>query len=406
MRINRSKNCIINSMSENTVWKKRAPKVCMLTTGHSCDDARIFFKEARSLVRFGAEVTIVCCDRKGEPEECGGVKFEFFPERKSWAQRMFFVRRLKKRLIAKGVKWDVVHCHEPDALLVALSLKGRLGWKVIYDSHEYWPGSFAQRFPSPFWKVGQVLFRLWESRLIRKCDGAIGASWAISSYLKKFCCHDNVETILNVPVASVFGDEPTWVWGETTVLCHEGRLGFDRGLVTMVKALELVSRKHDVVLRVVGDVYGTKGNEKEWLNSFLDSHNLRDRVEVTGWLSYPEVGKHIGTCHIGLSVLQKTPNNIPTSSNKVFNYMFYGLPFIGPDFRLAKVRLAQEGCGVLADSKSPESYARAICNMIENRAETMTMRSVVLKASKERYRWEHMEEKLRNVYVGVLNDAR
>ena len=33
-------------------------RICLATSGHEADDDRIFFKEARSLVRAGAEVTL------------------------------------------------------------------------------------------------------------------------------------------------------------------------------------------------------------------------------------------------------------------------------------------------------------------------------------------------------------
>ena len=207
--------------------------------------------------------------------------------------------------------------------------------------------------------------------------------------------------VLNVPVVDVFGEGPAREWGELTILCHDGHLTFNRGLKTMAEAVRMVSPKHRVVLKIIGDVFG---DERIWLDRFIERHGLEQTIVRTGWLPYAEVGKALAPCHIGLIALQKTPNNVVTSSNKVFNYMLYGIPFIGPDFRLAKIKLVEEErCGVLADSRDPESYAAAITRMIEDQAGTMEMAIRALNASKTKYRWQHMEPVLLDLYRQVLD---
>lgn len=312
---------------------------------------------------------------------------------------MLHLDRLRK--VIQGEAFDVIHCHEPDALAVGLRLKKTTGARVIYDSHESWGAVFAQRLPSVLWRGAAAAFQLWERSLLKRCDGAIGASWAIADWLRQHLPADRVATILNVPVPEVFGPAPEWSWGDTTVLCHDGHLGFDRGLKTMVQAVGEVARHHKVVFRIVGDVFN---EPRAWLESYVREHRLEGVIQRTGWLPYEQVGRHIGTCHIGLVAFQRLPNNVVTSSNKVFNYMLYGLPFVGPDFRLAKIKLArEERCGRLADSASPASYAQAITRMIEDRKETLAMRERALAASRSKYRWEHMERELVRLYNTVLD---
>jgi glycosyltransferase involved in cell wall biosynthesis len=371
----------------------------MLTADHPAGDDRVFFKEARSLARFGADVVIVCHDDKAPPAETGGVRFRQFPKRRGWAQRSRGVGPLAQTAAAE--RYDIIHCHEPDALMAALRLKRDTGTKVIYDSHESWGANFAQRFPRPFWGAAHAVFERWEKRLVRRCDAGIGASWAISDYLRTQLPAKPVATLLNVPVAAVFGRAATREWKDTTILVHDGHLGFDRGLKTMVQAAHQVSRKHKVVLRIVGDVFD---EPRAWLDQYLSRHQLEEMVERTGWLPYQAVGKNIAVGHIGLIALQKLPNNVTTSSNKVFNYMLYGLPFIGPDFRLAKIKLArEEQCGVLADSASPESYAAAISSMIDHRDQSVAMGRRAARASERKYQWSHMEAELVALYRRVLS---
>jgi glycosyltransferase involved in cell wall biosynthesis len=370
----------------------------MVTSGHAPGDDRIFFKEARSLVKAGAAVTVLHPVGKDLPVDPAGVRFEGHVGGGGWARRLNSVGRIAEGI--SSARFDVLHCHEPDSLAAALRVRKGSGAKVIYDSHEMWGATFAERFPRPLWPAAQVAFQRWERPMVARCDGAIGASWAISDVLGDVVGRDRVRTILNVPVAEVFGPGAQRRWGATTILCHDGHLSFNRGLKTMAEAVRIVAARHPVVLKIVGDVYG---RERAWLEAYIEKHGLEGIIVRTGWLEYEDVGRAISECHIGIVALQETPNNVVTSSNKVFNYMLYGIPFLGPDFRLSKIKLAEEDhCGILADSSDAQSYASAICRLIEDKPGTETMAANALKASMNKYRWEHMEPVLFELYEQML----
>lgn len=373
-------------------------RVCMATSSHPPNDDRIYFKEARSLAKAGADVVVVYPEGKGTPPAEDAVRFSSFRGKGTLRSRLAALRHLEAAL--RDSDCDVVHCHEPDALVAALRVKRETGAKIIFDSHEMWGAVLAGRFPRPVWGMAERAFKMLERRWLARCDAAIGASWAISQYLTTVLPGGRVATVLNVPVADVFGEGVEKVWGDETILCHDGYLTFDRGLKTLAEAVRLLADRHKVRFRIVGDVFG---RERAWLDGFVQRHQLVGVIERTGWLPYAEVGKALAPCHIGLIGFQETPNNVVTSSNKVFNYMLYGIPFVGPDFRLAKQRLVrEEGCGVLADPASPQAYAVAIERLIQDREGTQRMAHRALEASRQRYRWEHMEPMLLRLYERVL----
>lgn len=376
-------------------------RIAMATSGHPPLDDRIFFKEARSLAKAGADVTLIYSDAHDTVENTEGVRFATYPGGGSLRRRVRTVRRLEEALEAGG--YHVIHCHEPDVLLAALRVKRRSGVKVIYDSHEVWGAVAAGWFPQPLWSTLETSFKLVERRLIRQCDGAIGASWDITDYLASTLGADRVITVLNVPVVDVFGEaERPKPPPEPLLVCHDGTLTFKRGLTTMAEAVRLVAAEKPIRFRIVGDVFG---EERAWLDGFIATHGLHSIIERTGWLPYQEVGHALAPCHVGLSALQLTPNNIVTSSNKVFNYLLYGMPFIGPDFRHSKQRMAREdGCGLLADSKDPRSYANAIRSLIDDPALYAELAHRAEQASREKYRWCHMEPLLWGLYRRVLGN--
>mgnify|MGYP003801814507 CR=1 FL=1 len=341
---------------------------------------------------------IVHSDRFRAPADRSGIEFVGYAGGGTLRRRAVTLDRLETAIARSGCR--VVHCHEPDALVAALRVKRETGAKIIFDSHEMWGAVLAGRFPRPAWGMAERAFKMLERRWLARCDAAIGASWAISEYLTTVVPDDRVATVLNVPVVDVFGEGGEKVWGEETILCHDGYLTFDRGLKTLAEAVRLLADRHKVRFRIVGDVFG---RERSWLDRFVQRHQLVGVIERTGWLPYAEVGKALAPCHIGLIGFQETPNNVVTSSNKVFNYMLYGIPFVGPDFRLAKQRLVrEERCGVLADPASPQAYAVGIERLIQDREGTQRMAHRALEASRQRYRWEHMEPVLLRLYERVL----
>jgi glycosyltransferase involved in cell wall biosynthesis len=370
----------------------------MVTSSHPADDDRIFFKEARSLVKAGAHVLLLCGEGKRPPQETFGVRFASYYGGRKLLGRALTIRRLEEAIAER--QCDIVHCHEADSLIAALRVKQRFGVRVIFDSHELWAGVMAERFPPAFRKLVGAVYGGFEQRWVAACDAAIGASNGISEHLSSMLGPERVATILNVPVVEVFGEQGDRAWGEETILCHDGCLTFERGLKTMAKAVRLLATRHKVKLKIVGDVFG---EERRWLDSFVAKHHLERNIVKTGWLPYEDVGRAIAPCHIGLVCFLPSANHRIAAPNKCFNYLLYGLPVVGPDYPESHfATLKREGCAVLTDPTSPEVYAEAISKMILDRESTEKMAGISRMLSRSKYRWEHMEPVLFSLYEQVI----
>lgn len=373
-------------------------RICMATSSHPADDDRIFFKEARSLVKAGAYVVVICAHNQILPVKQDGVHFVNYSGGGSLKDRAFTISKLEKAITEQHC--DVIHCHEPDSLIAALRVKRRLGVKVIFDSHEMWSGVTAARFPKVSWPLVEAIYQRIERKMVSRCDAALGASLFISEYFGSILGAERVSTILNVPVVEIFGDYEERVWGEETILCHDGHLTFDRGLKTMLKALRILSEHHQVVLKIVGDVFG---DEKSWLEAFVSEYHLEKNIVKSGWLPYQDVGKSLAPCNIGLICFLPLPNNKIAAPNKCFNYLLYGMPIVGPNFSNSHFAiLEKEGCACLADPDSPEAYAEVISKMILQKEKTAKMALASRELSNFKYRWEHMEPVLIDLYKRVL----
>ena len=370
----------------------------MATSAHPADDDRIFFKEARSLVKAGAEVTVLCASDKKFPEKTEGVRFEHHQGRGGLKNRAIALSSLQQAI--KRRPYDVVHCHEPDSLLAALSVKQSTGVKVIFDSHEMWGGIFAGRLHKSTWKMAQAGYQLFERELIGRCDGAIGASLAISDFLAKSLPRQRVATLYNVPVVEVFGEQPTPALSAKIRLCHDGHLTFNRGLKTMAEAVRQVAQDLPIEFRIVGDVFG---EEREWLDTFVRENKLEQVIHRTGWLPYDNVGEALSDCHVGLVALEPTPNNMIAAPNKIFNYLLYGMPVLAPSYPSSHFSvLANEGAALLNEPGSAEALAQSIRSLVTRPELLGDMANTALSLSKQKYRWHHMEPVLFYLYDSVL----
>lgn len=375
--------------------------ICHIASGHYPDDDRIFYKEARSLAKAGYEVHVVAPFKAGLPPEKDGVRFNLVPRQGRVWGRLRNLFRIYK--VVCGIRPQVCHCHEPDSLLVGVLLSIRHGTKLVFDSHELWSGVVEQRLPGGgIARLAARAYGGWERRLVRRCDAVIGATSAITAKLAAWVGPGRAETLLNVPAVEVFEAPRTRPPEDRFVFCHDGSLTFDRGLKVMAEAARQLSGAYPVVFRIVGDAFNA---EREWLEAFIKEHHLEQVIQRTGWLPYEKVGAALAECHLGLVAFTRKPNHVIAAPNKIFNYLLYGLPFIGPDFMVELQKMAvEDGCCLLADCASSSSLAQAIEALLLDKPRFGRMVQSAHAASLNKYRWQYMETRLLALYRKILSD--
>ena len=131
-------------------------KICFLTSVHPAFDARIFYKEAKTLAKAGYSVTLIAQHSKDEIVD--GVRIIALPKPRNRLFRIFGTTWRMFRLALKQTA-DVYHFHDPELIPVGIVLR-LLGKKVIYDVHEDVPQ--------------QILCKEWiGSTWIKKCVASI-----------------------------------------------------------------------------------------------------------------------------------------------------------------------------------------------------------------------------------------
>jgi len=167
-------------------------KILMILSKEFTIDPRVY-KEAKSLIDAGHQVTVLMWDRKGESEKeskIEGIRVLRFRNTFSmnilpndilrnpiwW--RNAYTKGLK--LFKNGFYFDVVHCHDLDTLQIGIWLKKKLKVKLIYDAHEIFGYMIENSVPKI---VSKYSFRM-EKRLLKYVDYIITVNEPLHDYFK------------------------------------------------------------------------------------------------------------------------------------------------------------------------------------------------------------------------------
>ena len=171
-------------------------KVCHLTSVHPKIDTRIFYKECKTLVDAGYDVTLVVQNDKDEVID--GVKILCIDTPKNRKERMLHTtRHVYKRALECNA--DIYHFHDPELMPIGLKLK-RKGKKVIYDVHEDVPRQILSKqwIPAPLRKIISWVIERIEIYAAKRFDCIVTATDYIAGHFVKL--NNNVIAVKNYPI--------------------------------------------------------------------------------------------------------------------------------------------------------------------------------------------------------------
>jgi len=355
-------------------------RVCIITTVHSAQDPRIFYKQARSLAAAGFRVLMIAPHDRDYT--ANGIKICALPQERRRLYRMVRVVSRAARL-ALSEQADVYHLHDPELLPFAPLLKLFNRCTIIYDVHEDVRQQIRSKewIPSLLRRPLSLLYSLVEKISLLFVDHVILAE---DSY------------------ASSYGSK------KAVVVRNYPLLGFDAlptdQLVAPASVLQtlalLLGRGHTrVQLIVVGPIYPPSLLED--INRCIESLGLIDRVQLYGKTRYPDALGIMRHGHIGLALLQPHPNYVCSVPTKLFEYMSFGLPVVVSDFPLWAEIVSSERCGLAVNPLAPNEAADAIDWLLRNPTVMRRMGCKGRRAIITKYNWQRENRRLLDVYRSI-----
>lgn len=370
-------------------------KVCILSSVHSCFDARIFHKEARSLVKAGYQVTLVA--------------IADFAETVVDQIRILGLRKPKTRLL-RPLNWyrilrialreraDVYHFHDPELLPLGWFLHKITGKPVIYDCHEHYAELILVKewIPFPFRRLLSNMVATIEPRIAASLSAVVGV---MDTQLPIF---SNLVILYNFPVRSLF-ESPGHGTRDPRRLIYVGELSKERGVLLMLEVMSLL-RERDVQLVLVGPFYSSD-TEADVQTSII-ARGLAQRVQLTGVVPHNQLHNYLMRATVGLIPVQPVSQFDRIIPTKMFEYMACALPIVASDLPPIRRFTGDLGCGFLVEPEDPQSYARAIDYLLDHPEEARKMGENGRAAFLEKYNWEANEEgKLLSLYDSLLGTA-
>ena len=360
-------------------------------------DPRVY-KEAKTLVDAGHEVTVIVWDRHEEyrPEDIvDGIRIirihnegimKILPN--DLLRNPLWWRKAYKKgleLYKTGeFRFDVVHCHDLDTLQAGVWLKKKLEIKLIYDAHEIFGYMIARNMPKIVVKAA-----FWmEKRLVKRVDYVITVDDGYASFLKNITKKPitivrNCKELLGnyvPPSRKIF------------TLVYIGTLSTSRFFPQLV---HVVGKIKDVNLIIAG--------KKEALYGEIEALAKKySNIEFLGTIPTQKVISLTLEGHVIVCMFD--PNDMLNkigSPNKLFEAMVCGRPIIVTKGTHAGKIVEEENCG-LAIEYNEDAFMEAVIKLKENQRIYKELGKNALRAAMEKYNWGKEKKKLLEIYKSVL----
>lgn len=397
-------------------------KACMILDTSFPPDIRVE-KEARTLIREGYEVHLLCIGEKNQTEIVRGiVVHRFVIDKSSIFKRILHTRPLinifhinywVKKLckLHKKENFSVFHCHDLTTAPYTLLAGKKANIPVILDMHENYPE--AQRtYRSLHKKTTSILtiISYWLNRIIEKI--CISQSFHVFTVVKerkkqlvsqgfdesKISILSNtvdIKHILRFPIDHDLSKR----YKDKFVITYIGGFGPHRGLETLIQSIPLINKKiSNLCLLLVGG----KIPEINRLKILCEELKIDNFVEFIGWINFPKIPSYINISKICIIPHIKSGHTDTTLPHKLFQYMLFSKPVIATDCLPLKRIIQKCKCGIIVKSGDSKSIAQAIFTIFNDSKLATKLGKNGKKAILEEYNWEKSEQILLMIYKRIF----
>lgn len=352
-------------------------KVCHFSSVHRDNDIRVYAKECLTLADAGYDTTLIACDGKQKSESVHLIKVK----EEGGRFKRIFLRAYDVYKMARNVKADIYHFHDPELLPYGLIIKMTTRAKVIYDSHECYPEDLQNKEWLPKYLRMPVakIYKFIEDVGARRFDMVVAATPYI--YKRFEGVAKKIVTVNNYPRLQDFETESDTNTSINRVgVCYVGAISEIRGILPFLDSLTNVE---PAVKVYVAGTFAT-----EHIKKLVFSHPNWIRVEFSGQVNRAEIQNIYQKSFAGIVNFLKAPNHEFSQPNKLFEYMAAGIPVIASDFQLWKDIIEPTACGITVRPDSATEITNAINKLYADKQLAESMGQAGREAVVDKYSWD------------------
>jgi len=373
-------------------------RICLITSGHSPFDERIFWKFAKSLSESEFTVSIICSTEKiGEVVDgisIAGFDGFSYPKQKKIDSFFDLINQFNP---------DLIICSEMLPVFAALRFrKQHRHTKIILDITEWFPENVAFKFKGfrRWIKYFQLLLPYFY--VLQKVEHLI-----IGEVSKKkrydFLASLKSKTVIGYyPALNYFNYKKPDLSREEIVFGYAGVITYERGINTLLQATHLIAAKFPqkkFKLLLFGK-FTYQDEEVDFEQKISATGNLK--VEFSDWTDYDKMSSVIERMDICFDLRKRNyiySNSLPI---KIFEYMACGKPFIYSDIKPIRVELDYPKYGQLVNPVNENEIIYAIENYLNN-PELVNQHSInARKLIEESKNWKNESKKLIELVTKLL----
>ena len=266
------------------------------------------------------------------------------------------VRTLRRYHREGGVQ--AVWANDLDTLWPAIWAARRWGWKVAYDSHEW----FTEAEGLKGKPLRKSVWLWWERRCFRHLQCMLTVNEAIAdAYRNRYGL--KVAVVPNVsersePAQPMLRSDLGWPENQTVLLMQGAFMDRDRGALDAVRALVHLPDCH---LALIGS-----GPEFDAASKVAERAGVRNRLHLHDRKPFEALRRCTAAADVGLSLDRPTVENFRFSlPNKLFDYLHAGLPVVCSDLPVAGKFVKDEAIGEVASTaEGDEAIARSVADAV------------------------------------------
>ncbi len=380
-------------------------KILMLRSNPFPGDERVY-KEAKTLLKNGYEVNLLCWDRElkfPESEVFHGIKVERIPLKAGFGslkELLFKMPLFWIKLFRKGMSkdFDIIHSYDYDTLPAGVWLKWFKGKKLVYDALELFCSYtsdkvvnkgmfFIERINLPF--IDAIIYtneerlKLFDKKtgICRKLNGNI------------VVVHNYPELGLKKGSGIEYGDT------DKIIFQYNGVVNEDRPILNIIKAFK-GTKSHQILFMIIGNHNTPYGDV---LKEYVKEYGMENMVKFQDFIPLEELLDLMVKTHIGfVPLLKDSLNNLIPEPNKLYNYFATGNLAVVEDTPYLQKIVGDAGLGLTCDFSSVKNIEKIIEWIIQNTVKVDDITKKAYEKYLDTYNWNKEEKKLIRLYEQLI----
>lgn len=367
-------------------------KILFLTTAHKYNDDRIFYHQAKELLKEGFQVKI--CSLSSEfVGNIEGIEIESYSILDHTAKEKIKVFQT----INDAYQPDCIICSEPLAVIASKRYVKQNKASVLYDITEWYPSMRMVREFSFILKIFHGLKFL----LIQLYAGFLSTHFIFGEKTKVFplgfffplkkkiilpyypderYIHENIKTL-----------EPNKI-----KLCYTGVFSKEKGIENFFEVADCLQQKQPHLQVSILLIGGTRKQEDEVLfQNLLSKYNFQD-TEIIKTVSFEEFTKAYSEADICFDLREINYENHHCLPIKIFYYAASGKPVIYSNLKATRKYVDVSDFGYLVNPKDADYISNLIIKYIENPNLHHQHSLSAHKKFKEKYNWNLIKNTFTN----------